>query len=379
MQQRNHFSERTDQPTGSENTRLAIIVSHPIQYYTPVFKLLSTKIQLKVFYTAKNYNIIKFDKAFQKKVEWDIPMLEGYESDFIGQKHLIRRINSYNPNCLLVYGWAKLAHLFILAYYHRKIKITFRGDSNLLNKSSALKNVLRKVVLKWIYMKVDYAFYVGTLNKLYFLKYGLKEQQLIFAPHAIENERFARKQINQSKKIRSDLQISEDKIVILYAGKLDVNKNVCLLLEAFIELNLSNLHLIIAGSGLLQNVLRSRAKQIKNVHFIDFQNQTEMPALYQACDLFCLPSKSESWGLSINEAMAAGKAILVSDKVGAAVDLVTRTNGRIFKSDNVEDLKLHLQQMTHDRDFLKLAGTSSEKTIENWTIETQVEKIFRCL
>ena len=115
-----------------------------------------------------------------------------------------------------------------------------------------------------------------------------------------------------------------------------------MLLRAFTELNIKNTHLLFVGNGILEDQLKAEAKQHGNVHILPFQNQQAIPAYYQACDLFCLPSKSESWGLSINEAMACGKAVLVSDQCGAAVDLVTEKNGRIFKSDQPTDLKKQL-------------------------------------
>ena len=66
-----------------------------------------------------------------------------------------------------------------------------------------------------------------------------------------------------------------------------------------------------------------------DVRFLGFRNQSEMPAFYDLCDLFVLPSHFEPWGLVINEAMNAGKPVIVSDCVGAAPDLVqTGRNGR---------------------------------------------------
>ena len=61
----------------------------------------------------------------------------------------------------------------------------------MLDKTSAYKAFARALFLKRIYKHVDYALYVGKNNKEYFLQYGLKERQLIFAPHAIDNSRFA--------------------------------------------------------------------------------------------------------------------------------------------------------------------------------------------
>ena len=80
-----------------------------------------------------------------------------------------------------------------------------------------------------------------------------------------------------------------------------------------------------ARNGADEDELRKLAAESAangRVHFTGFKNQTYMPVLYQSADLFCLPSKSESWGLAVNEAMACGKAILASDKCGCAINLI---------------------------------------------------------
>ena len=63
--------------------KIAIISTHPIQYYAPLFNLLAKKIEIKVFYTWGEESIKKFDPGFGKKVEWDIPLLEGYNFQFL--------------------------------------------------------------------------------------------------------------------------------------------------------------------------------------------------------------------------------------------------------------------------------------------------------
>ena len=70
---------------------------------------------------------------------------------------------------------------------------------------------------------------------------------------------------------------------------------------------------------------------------MDFQNQSEMPKVYHSCDVLVLPSQGpgETWGLAVNEAMASGKAVLVSDKCGCYPDLVQdNINGFVFKSND---------------------------------------------
>ncbi|RZL34763.1 MAG: glycosyltransferase, partial [Pedobacter sp.] len=117
-----------------------------------------------------------------------------------------------------------------------------------------------------------------------------------------------------------------------------------------------------------------------NVHFMDFQNQTQMPVIYQASDLFCLPSISETWGLAVNEAMAAGKAILVSDKVGCAVDLVKNgENGYIFESNNLANLKPKLSLLLSKATDLKEMGKVSLEMINEWSFEKQANAFIENL
>lgn len=380
--------------------RLAIITTHPIQYYAPVFKLLAKKLAIKVFYTAGNHTLK--DKGFDQVVKWDLPLLDGYAHEFLentakekGSHHFkgiinpnaIAQIQLFKPDAILIYGWAWSGHLKIIRYFKGKIPVFFRGDSHLMGHQSPLKKLIKTLFLKWVYQHIDYAFYVGSANKRYYESYGLKNNQLIFAPHAIDNARFATPHTADALALRANLNIAADDILILFAGKLQAVKNPTLLLQAFIELRLPKVHLLFVGNGELEQGLKAQVAQAtfeaitaqvsKRVHFKDFHNQSQMPGIYQACDLFCLPSKSESWGLAVNEAMATGKAILVSDKVGCAEDLVTKQNGAIFKSEDLSDFKQKLIALTHHKADLLKMGENSFEHIQNWSFEQQVNTIVQ--
>lgn len=356
--------------------KLAIISTHPVQYAAPVFQLLAKKVELKVFYTAGKGST--YDKEFQRDIHWDIPLLTGYSYEWIVDRTRIAQVSSYQPQCLFIYGWAPKGHLQLLRHFKNKIKIVFRGDSTLLQKLPWWKEKLKELALTWVYQHVNEAIYAGTHNKAYFLKYGLQEKQLTFAPHAIDNDRFSFPQ-STSSTVRKQLGLLATDTLVLFAGKFNDNKNVLGLLRAFIGISIKNAHLLFVGNGILEDQLNNEAQQYSNVHFLPFQNQQAMPGIYQACDLFCLPSKNESWGLSINEAMACGKSVLVSDQCGAAVDLVTTGNGRIFKSNEPEDLKRQLKYLLHQPLFLKEAGTRSYEIIHHWNFNVQVENIIKCL
>ena len=373
--------------------KVAIITTHPIQYYSPVYKLLNARqgIEIKVFYTWGEAAIKKFDPGFNKVVDWDIDLLEGYPYEWVENTSknpgshsykgivtpgLIQQILNYNPDKILVYGWAYHGHLQIIRHFKNKLPVYFRGDSTLLDNSGGIKSFLRLVFLKWVYKHIYKAFYVGANNKAYFLKYGFSESQLLFAPHAVDNQRFAVDHSTGANEIKAKLNIPAEAMVILFAGKLEQKKDPSILLKAFFNIVIPDTHLLFAGDGELQPELKLLSSQHANIHFLGFQNQSAIPAVYQACDLFCLPSlgPGETWGLAVNEAMACKKAVLVSTKVGCAIDLVIpEKNGDIFEAGNVKDLTEKLQKLLNKgKSGLSAMGESSAEMIKHWDFISQV-------
>jgi glycosyltransferase involved in cell wall biosynthesis len=373
--------------------RLAIVLSHPVQYYSPIFELLTIRnnISVKVFYTLEP-DSVSFDKGFGLNVQWDIPLLKGYEYQFVSNNgnlkkgffdvknaDLIATIKNWNPDSVLVFGWSYYSHLKTLAFFKGKIPVLFRGDSNMLDEKPGYKQFVRRLFLKYVYSKVNTALYVGQKNKEYYLVHGLKEEQLKYAPHAIDNERFGIA-INSpdAKKVRETFNIPINASVILFAGKFQFKKNPGILIRAYLQLNKPEVHLIMVGNGELDQDLKKLALNHPRIHFAGFQNQSQLPAFYAASDLFCLPSNGpgETWGLAINEAMAAGNAILASNKCGGAYDLIIDgINGFKFEADNISDLQIKLEDLLADKVRLKNFGEKSKEIIQQFSFEHIVNEI----
>ena len=370
--------------------RLAIITTHPIQYNAPLFAMLDArgKIEIKVFYTwGEDVLQNKYDPGFDKSIEWDIPLLDGYEYVFIdniatspGSHHykginnptLIKEIKLWGANALLVYGWNFKSHLAAIRFFNKKIPVFFRGDSTLLDEKIGMKQLLRRIVLKYIYSYIDKALYAGIANKEYFKAMGLKEKQLVFMPHAIDNNRFAvnEKYKNEAKLLKAKLGVEKGALIFLFAGKLDHNKNVALLIKAFIGINTKDHYLLIVGDGVKEKELKDLSKHHHNIIFLNFQNQQQMPVIYTAADIFVLPSKSETWGLCINEAMAAGKPIIASNTIGGTFDLIKiNKNGFVFNCDDVNDLIKTLNYFKNNLDAVSLMGKVSLEIIEQYSYD----------
>ena len=338
--------------------KIAIITSHPIQYNAPLFAFLAkdSRIDIKVFYTWGTEVLCeKYDPHFQQNIKWDIPLLDGYNYEFIRNTskkpgshyfngiinpNLNQEIEKWGAEIVWVWGWAFNSHLKALRYFHGKKEVWFRGDSTLLNepKGISIKKQLRRIFLKWVYNKVDKAFYVGSHNKDYFTKHGLNEDQLIFAPHAIDSVRFSDSTgdfLDQANRLRNQLGVSKNDHLVFFVGKFEPNKNLIDLINQF---NNSSMKLLLVGNGPQENKLREIAKE--NIYFLPFQNQSMMPIIYRIGDALILNSKSETWGLVINEALACGVPVIASDKCGGSIDLINNDNGIIF-SNTIELTKIH--------------------------------------
>jgi glycosyltransferase involved in cell wall biosynthesis len=215
------------------------------------------------------------------------------------------------------------------------------------------------------------------------LQHGLKENQLIFVPHAIDNDRFSNETPDQAEyrgQLMRSIGLDEDTNAFLFAGKFQAKKNVSLLLEAFNQMAFPSWKLLLVGNGEKEEELKKQAQGNPNVYFLPFQNQRMIPAVYRLGKIFCLPSQGhdETWGLAVNEAMASGRVVIVSNEVGCAPDLVEDgVNGYVFESRNMLDLQAKMRiAVIQD---LTAMGNQSKLKIENWRFGIQANQIERLL
>lgn len=349
-------------PTDGPKVRLAIVLSHPTQYYSPWFRWMRvhTDLEFRVFYLWDFGVTPSRDPHFGTTFEWDVDLLSGYDSELVpniskapgaeaffgfNNPEITGRLSDWQPNAILLFGYKWASHLRVIlwATVHR-IPLIFRGDSHLLGRERP--RPLVRLALRLLYSRFACVLYAGVANKEYFQAFGVPQAKLFFAPHSVDADLFdagdARTR-GLADKLRSDHALAPDTKVALFAGKLVPAKQPVELLKAFAHLNLPGSALIFVGDGPEKEALMSlaahSAAQPSNprIIFLPFANQSEMPARYLASDLFVLPSRGsyETWGLAVNEAMLMGVPCLVSDRVGCQRDLVTEgQTGWVFASED---------------------------------------------
>ncbi len=278
------------------NKKLAVVTTHPIQYHVPwLIRLAEKNINIKVFYTWEQSALGSvYDPGFGQHIRWDIPLLEGYEYEFVentasrpGADHfrgiinpaLIDKIEAWAPDGLLVIGWNYHSHLKCLRHFHGRIPIYFRGDSVLLHERTGWRKLFRRLFLSWVYQHVDYALYVGSHNRSYFLRHGLRPEQLVFSPQAMDITRFAEpdaQYARQAQERKEALGIPPGELTVLFAGKMTRVKNPSFVLDLADACGELPVSFLLVGDGYLKEGLMRRAKGRAKVHFLSFQNQTVM-------------------------------------------------------------------------------------------------------
>ncbi len=194
--------------------------------------------------------------------------------------------------------------------------------------------------LCWLYQRCDRLLYVGQRSLEHYRRYRCPADKLVFSPYCVDTAPFKWDEGSRGRfraATRSTLGVRDDKKVFVFSGKLSARKGPYLLLRAIKQLpaeTRDRLVVVALGSGELQPALQALAKQSPavSVHFLGFQNQTQLSPYYHAADLLALPSvESETWGLVVNDALHHGLPCLVSTAVGCAPDLVEAgVTGEVF-------------------------------------------------
>lgn len=331
--------------------RLGIVVSHPIQYYSPLFRYLAQYIDLVVFY-CHNPSAEEIGKdGFGIKFKWDVDLLSGYKYVYLNNISSKPSLSSFSgcdtPDVGKVLQENNISHVVIIGWYLRShiqallqskkagIKVAVRGDSQLNPGEPVYKRILKKLFYRFLIRKYDALLYVGKRSKEYLLEYGAKESQLIFSPHAVDQS-FWKKELPKSNDRVSD------KVIFVWAGKFIDVKSPADAIEAFIgayEKN-NNIELWMIGSGALLESSRQLADKHPAIIFFGFKNQTELKGLLSKADFLLLTSYSETWGLIINECFSLGIPAIVSDACGASVDLIDNgKTGYKYKTGDISELQ----------------------------------------
>ncbi|MEO0550734.1 MAG: glycosyltransferase family 4 protein [Pseudomonadota bacterium] len=368
--------------------RLAVLTSHPVQYYAPLFRELTKHVNLHVFFSHNPSAEQQAEAGFGTAFTWDIDLLCGYEHTFLNNvskapstatfsgcdtPEIGRKLSDGKFDVVLSLGWHLKSLLQgTIAARRRGIPVIIRGDSQLRTSRGFAKRATKEAAYPLFLKLFSAAAYVGQHNRDYYRHYKYPEKRLFHSPHCVETERFSLGATSEARaQKRNSLSVSDDTQLVLFAGKLIPFKNPLDTVGAVAKLRQAGrkVELMIAGSGPLEEeLIAAAATENVPMHRLGFCNQSEMPGVYAAADILVVPSTArETWGLVANEALASGTPIAVSDEVGCAPDLAADGQaGGIYKMKDIEALSALIDQTLKDPPSLRaIQQKSAEHSIEN--------------
>ena len=374
-------------------TRIAVLNSHPIQYFSPLYRYLnsSSDIEITTLYLS-DYSVRgDRDAGFGQRVKWDIDLLDGYNYRFVDRAvkkgipagffsniapDLWNTIRNGKFDVLWLHGHNFAAyHVAFASAKSIGMPVLMRCETHLRLPHSKIKATVRRPLLGVLYGACDGLLAIGSANKEFYLAMGVPEEKITIVPYTVDNDRFTRMSrlsVEERRAVRQKLNISESRPAILYASKFMRRKHPDDLLKAAAKLVAEGLEfdVVMVGSGEMEAQLKSMVSQfnISNAVFPGFINQQELPRIFGACDIFVLPSEGEPWGLVVNEAMCAGLPIVVSSEVGCVADLLREgENGYSFATGDIDGLATALRSVIIDRQLRESQSDRSREIISRWS------------
>ena len=376
--------------------RVLAVAAHPVQYMAPIFRRMATHpaLDLHVAYCSLRGAEAGHDPEFGASVQWDVPLLDGYPwsqvpnrgsggDSFFGLRNpgLWKLIRSGNYNAVLCFTGYLCATFWIacMAAKFSKSAFLFGTDATTLmpRDGRAWKSALKKILWPRLFRLADQVIVPSSGSRDLMLSLGLPGERVTLTPYSVDNDWWMQKasQVNRSG-VRESWGAAPETAVILFCAKLQAWKRPLDLLRAFARANLSNALLVFAGEGPLRSQVESEAAALgvaSRVRFLGFVNQTQLPAIYASADLLVLPSEYEPFAVVVNEAMCCGCAVVVSDRVGAARDLVAPVAPQfVFPCGDIDALASILEDAVTDRLCLQSVARAVLAHIRTWSPESNI-------
>lgn len=377
----------------NRDLRLAVCMSHPTQYHSPWFRELSSVpgLDLDVMYCFQP-NALQQGADFGVPFEWDVSLLEGYRNSFLTNvskspgfhfsgcdtPEIGDVIAAGEYDAVLINGWQVKSYWQAMhACRRQRVPMMVRGDSNLIDKRPLHVRVAKKLTLgRWIPRFSAYLT-VGSLNARYYEYYGADTSRFFPVRHFVDNDAFAAgadRARGQIADIRAKWGVPAEALVVLFAGKfIDVKRPMDVIRAVERRARAGDeVHLLMVGDGALKpECQRYALEHDVPVSFTGFLNQQAMPNAYACADVLVLSSTSETWGLVVNEAMACGVSVIISDKVGCGPDLVnSEETGVTYPMGDVDALSDAIAALAADRHLARSRGTYAQTRIAEYNSKT---------
>jgi len=376
--------------------RVLAVATHPVQYMTPIFRRMAKhpSLDLHVAYCTLRGAEAGHDPEFGANIQWDVPLLDGYAWEQVpnrgsgaesffglfnpGLRKLIRSGNFDAVLCFIGYVRATF-WMALLAAKLSKSAFLFGTDTTTLvpRDGRVWKMAVKKILWPRLFRLADQVIVPSSGSRDLMFSLGIPASSVTLTPYCVDNDWWMQQsKLVDSAAVRASWGVSPNDVAIVFSAKLQQWKRPFDLLRAFAKANLPNAFLLYAGAGPLLPHLESEAASLgiaSRVRFLGFVNQSRLPAVYTSADLLILPSDFEPFGVVVNEAMCCGCSVVVSDRVGAARDLVAPVcPDFVFRCGDIDALAELMRKAIADPARLKELSRAALAHIQTWSPERNI-------
>ena len=358
--------------------KLGVLITHPIQYFQPVFEELSknSEINTKVFFGCKAGLNEYYDEEFKKRISWNSNPTRGFESECLTNAANIselrgikgcwkgiqaaREIIKWDAEYVLIFAYTPtfitVATVWLRVFSQKSLILRADATDGAFRRNK-FKKLARNILLPAYYLLFDLVIPIGSESEEHYKRKGVPERRRRKALFS-SNVYFFEKKIKEIKRLQGiPLNEKERKQTISYIGKLSMRKGVLTLLEAIKNMTkdeIARIKLLVVGSGELKIEVQNQLKKVEELDYemVGFINQKEIVEYYMKSDTVVVPSiEGETWGLVVNEALQCGCRVIATDKVGSSRDLLQAYPHEVIASNDASALREAI-----NRGFLKERG-----------------------
>jgi glycosyltransferase involved in cell wall biosynthesis len=361
-------------------TRLVILTEIISPYRIPLFNALARDAAVcphVIFLSDTDPNLRKW-RVYKEEIRFSYQILPSWRRR-LGKFNVLLNwkvadaLDQSSPDAILCGGYSYLASWQVLCWAQsHKIPLLLWSESNI---QDARRGHAPVELLKLEFLRRCAGFVVpGQSARDYLLAQKIREERIFVAPNGVDNDLFgslaaeARKDANANRR-----RLGLPDRYVLFVGRLVPEKGIFDLLCAYARLEeqvRQELGLVFVGDGIARQELQKRASEISvgEIRLAGFAHREQLPSYYALAEMLVLPTYTDPWGLVVNEAMACGLPVIVSQVAGSVRDLVREGwNGLLIPPRNVASLSSAIRDLAVQPELRASMGVRATSHITNFS------------
>lgn len=372
---------------GSESPiRVAAVFPEPTPYRAPLLDRVAAldEVDLSVIYAAPTVAA----RTWRVEPAHDAVFLKGVRvpgaqrvlhHDYPVTPGIVGALERANPDVVVVSGWSTFAAQGAIAWSRlRGVPYVLLVESHDAGPRPGWRRQVKGAVVPPVVRGASGALVTGTLARRSMVERGARPEDVHVFANTIDVDDFSARSdglATRREELRAELDVADDDVLVLSVARLVPEKAHDVLIRAVAAADDTRIVLVLVGEG----PERARLRQLADGLGIRLVLTGDRPweqivEAYVAADVFALLSEREPWAVVVNEAAACGLPLVLSDRVGAAHDLLLDgENGALVPAGDVAAAAAALRRLAGDAGERHRMGTRSRELVQDWGYEPSVE------